>query len=92
MYDANGDRRITAADPIWAKLVLWSDHDRDRHSSPLELTPVESSPLSAIELDFIERRRCDAWGNCGIERAPMSLRDGSRTTRGQVIDVHIPCD
>lgn len=92
VHDANGDRRITPADPIWSRLVLWSDHDRDRHSSPLELTPVESSSLSAIELDFTERRRCDASGNCGIERAPMSFTHAGNSTQGQVIDVHIPCD
>jgi len=92
VHDANGDRRITSADPIWSKLVLWSDHDRDRHSSPFELTPVKSSSLTAIELDFTEQRRCDAWGNCGIERAAMRFSRDGRQTRGQVIDVHIPCD
>jgi hypothetical protein len=86
--DANGDGRIDAADPGFAKLLLWGDADGDRASSPRELTPAGAS-LVSIELAYHRAPRCDARGNCEIERASFQYRDAAGTLRaGDVIDVH----
>lgn len=91
-YDQNADGQITADDAVWSELMLWSDHDRDRASSPWELVPLAYSGVQAVDLQFNRERICDSWGNCGIERSTFSHASGSTLTRGTVIDVHIPCD
>ncbi|MEM7152474.1 MAG: calcium-binding protein [Myxococcota bacterium] len=91
--DENHDGRISPADSAWSSLLLWSDHDRNRASSPWELTPLQHSGLTEIELEHRVERLCDARGNCGIERSQFAFSsfDGQART-GTVIDVHIPCD
>lgn len=93
VYDHDNDGRITPADPVWDRLLLWSDHDRDRQSSAWELAPLRNSGLAEITLDFHRRGRCEAGGACGIERSAFTFSTpaGVRTT-GTVIDLHIPCD
>ncbi|MCA9707817.1 MAG: calcium-binding protein, partial [Myxococcales bacterium] len=91
-HDTDGDGRITPRDEAWDALVLWSDLDRDRASSPWELVPVAHAGLVAIELRHVVQTRCDDRGNCGVERSAFSHRDGTGTSVGTVIDVHIPCD
>ena len=90
--DDDGDGRITPADTAWRSLLLWSDEDRDRMSSPMELTPAWSSGLTEIVLEHRVDRRCDRDGNCGIERSAFGYTRGSASAIGTVIDVHIPCD
>lgn len=92
-FDTNHDGRISPADPVWSSLLLWSDYDRDRASSPWELMPLENSGLTEIELEHRIERHCDDRGNCGIERSQFAFSSGSgRPQTGTVIDVHIPCD
>ncbi len=88
--DDNGDGRIDAQDAAFSKLVLWTD-DGDRLSTPGELSPLAARGVVAIELSFWRDARCDARGNCGIERAAFTFEDGSGVKRtGTVIDVHLP--
>jgi hypothetical protein len=88
--DADGDGRITPADPGFAKLLVWSDRDGDRVSSPGELAPVSSFELLSIDLDFAVDPRCDARGNCEVERAAFQYRDAAGVVRtGAVVDVHL---
>jgi len=90
--DSDGDGRLTAADPGFAALVVWSDSDGDRRSTGLELQPVAALGLVAIELGYASGRRCDARGNCEIERAGFTYTDAlGRTKGGEVIDVHLGC-
>lgn len=91
--DANADRRITAEDPAWRSLQLWSDHDADRRSDPTELTSLDDAGILALDLDFESSPRCDARGNCEIERAPMSwTKAGDREPRqGALVDIHLRC-
>ena len=92
-HDADGDGRITSADPVWDALLLWSDLDRDRASSAWELMPLGHAGLTAIELQHTVRPVCDGRGNCGIERSRFSFSTAELgATTGAVIDVHIPCD
>jgi hypothetical protein len=87
--DSNGDGWITAADAAWPRLRLWADRNADRVSSPGELEPV-ATRIEGIELADTSARRCDARGNCEVERARMLYRDASGQTRtGSVVDVHL---
>ncbi len=88
--DADGDGRITPNDPGFASLLVWSDRDGDRRSSPGELAPAGSLELLSIDLDYSVRPRCDPRGNCEMERAPFQYRDAAGVVRtGSVVDVHL---
>jgi hypothetical protein len=88
--DSNHDGRITADDAAFSSLVLWADHDGDRASSAGELSSAVSSRLVSIELGYSRDRRCDARGNCEIERASFRYITASGEERtGTVVDVHL---
>jgi hypothetical protein len=89
--DDNGDGQITALDAGFARLLLWSDRDGDRVSTNGELAPASSSKLISIELGYTtDAPRCDARGNCEIERATFQYMDEAGVPRrGDVIDVHL---
>jgi len=90
--DSDGDGRLTAADPGFAALVVWSDNNGDRRSNGLEVQPVTAFGLVAIELGYASDRRCDARGNCEVERATFTYSDAlGRTRTGEVVDVHLGC-
>jgi len=90
--DADGDGKITAADPAFAELVLWSDHDDDRRGDLAELVPVSAVDLLSIDLNFDRRVECDARGNCGGERSAFEFRDAAGTVRsGELVDVYLAC-
>lgn len=90
--DSDGDGRLTAADPGFAALVVWSDGDGDRRSTGFELQPVGALGLVAIELGYASERRCDLRGNCEVERATFTYNDSlGRARAGEVVDVHLAC-
>ena len=91
-FDIDRDGKITAADPIFHELVLWSDHDSDRRGVLGELLPVAAAELIAIDLGFGRRYDCDERGNCGVERSAFEFRDElGRVHSGEIVDVHLPC-
>jgi hypothetical protein len=88
--DADGDGRITPADPGFAKLLVWADRDGDRVSSATEMATAASWELLSIDLDYTSEPRCDAHGNCEVERASFRWRDARGVVRtGAVVDVHL---
>lgn len=88
--DTNSDGRITPDDAGWSKLLVWSDRNSDRSTGAGEISSADSLQLTSIDLAFTRERRCDARGNCGIERASFRFRDASGAERsGTVIDVHL---
>lgn len=90
--DANGDGRITKADPRFGELVLWADHDRNKRSTHAEHQPLSARGITGIELGWRNERICDERGNCGVERAAFTfIGAGGRVSKGEVIDVHLPC-
>jgi hypothetical protein len=90
--DADGDGRISAADPGFADLVVWSDADGDRRSGGLELQPLAAFGLVAIDLQYAAMRRCDGRSNCEVERAAFVYTDAlGRARTGEVVDVHLAC-
>jgi hypothetical protein len=80
--DANGDGTIDAADPGFARLVLWSGRAGDA------LAPLSRSIVS-ISLRRHGDARCDARGNCEGQRAAVTWRDRLGLHTGSVIDVYL---
>jgi hypothetical protein len=90
--DDDGDGRIDASDPAFARLVLWGDHDGDRRSSFAEAQPLSHHRILSIELGFHVDRQCDARANCGVERAAFHFVDEHGAVRqGEVVDLHLAC-
>jgi hypothetical protein len=87
--DSNHDGRITPADALWPRLRLWSDSNQDRRSQASELQPLSSRGIEALELNFDVAPRCDARGNCEIERAAFWYRANGSLHRGRLVDVHL---
>ena len=88
--DANRDGVIDARDPAFAHLRLWRDANQDRRSQPGELTALRQAGVSAIDLGYATRARCDARGNCERERARVRFTDASgRAHQGSVVDVYL---
>jgi hypothetical protein len=58
--DSNRDGRIDAADASFPKLLVWTDADRDGHSSPGELTTLSKAGVVAIELQAV---RASIWSS-----------------------------
>lgn len=88
--DSNLDGRVDARDEQWDRVLVWSDVDGDRKSTANELQTARLRDLVAVELEYAVDRRCDARGNCEVERARFVYQDGSgRELFGAVIDVHL---
>ena len=88
--DANGDGVLDARDPMFAKLVLWSDRDGDHRSSPDELRPL-ASVVTRISLAFTRDARCNDRDDCEGERSTLHWRDAAGADHtGAVVDVYIP--
>jgi hypothetical protein len=88
--DSNGDGRITPEDAAWPSLRLWSDADGDRVSSAGELSPLAGRRILSIDLAYTSDRRCDARGNCEVERASFRWADDAGVEHtGAIVDVHL---
>lgn len=86
--DDNHDARIDRDDAAFAALLLWSDRDGDRASTPDELSPLSDRVLS-LSLDYRRDPRCDDRLNCEGERAPMTWRDATGTHPGAIVDLYL---
>jgi hypothetical protein len=88
--DANGDGTLDARDPMFSRLVLWSDRNGDHRSTPDELRPLGHT-VTSISLDFRLDPRCNQRDDCEGERATLRWRDALGAEHvGAVIDVYIP--
>ena len=89
--DADRNGVVDAADPGFASLALWSDLDGDRATDEHELASLGGNPrrIVAIDLGYRVEARCDARGNCGVERATFRWEDERGMHDGEVIDVHL---
>jgi hypothetical protein len=85
--DANHDGVFDANDPAFAKIVVWTDKNADRASTPNELTPLAETGVTSISLADHRESRCDGRGNCEGERASFTFGGGQH---GTVIDVYLP--
>lgn len=84
--DQNHDGVFDAEDEAFARVVVWTDRDGDRRSTPRELTSLAAAGVRSIRLDDRAEPRCDARGNCEGERASFTTTAGAR---GTVIDVYL---
>lgn len=83
--DENRDGVIDARDTAFSSLLLWSDVDGDRRSSPSELVPL-SARVRSLSTRWALEPRCDERGNCERERSTFV---DVRGRRGAVIDVYL---
>lgn len=82
-HGGDGDGAITAADAVYARLLLWVDADRDGVSSPQELRSPADLGVEEIGLDYVLSERRDRWGNrfrwsgraADAEGRPVALSD-----------------
>lgn len=63
VFDANGDRLITDADPIFPFLRLWVDNNHNGISELKELHSLSEKGIVGLSTDFRTHRRMDAHGN-----------------------------
>jgi len=76
-FDENGDGLIDENDPIWSRLLLWTDRSHDGVSQPGELQSIAASSITSIDLDHHWTGRRDASGNAfGFEG---HIKEGHRT-------------
>ncbi len=87
--DLDGDGKLTAADPGFSGLLLWSDLNADRSSTPDELVPAAARGIVSVELAYTKGAICDARRNCEVERASVTIADISGEHVGAVVDVHL---
>jgi hypothetical protein len=89
--DDDHDGRITSADASFGKLMLWRDFDQNRQSSLIELTPLAVAGVTALNLAYVVKPRCEAK-SCEVERAPFEFTANSKVQHGTVVDVHFATD
>lgn len=88
--DANGDGVLDARDPMFSRLVLWSDRNGDHRSTPDELRPLADT-VTSISLSFTSDARCNQRDDCEGERATLRWRDALGADHvGSVVDVYVP--
>ncbi|HEX5734442.1 MAG TPA: hypothetical protein VF131_16520 [Blastocatellia bacterium] len=77
----NSDGVINDHDAIFASLRLWVDANHNGISEPSELHPLLSLSVVAIDLDYKENRKHDAFGNQFRYRAKVYDSDGAQLGR-----------
>ena len=88
--DADGDGHIAPADPGFSRLLVWTDRDGDRRSTPDGLVPASAFGLLSIDLDDTIEPYCDARGNCEVARAAFRYLDAAGVERtGAIVDVRL---
>ncbi len=72
--DENHDLIIDADDPVWSRLQLWRDSNHDGISQPSELSAIDASDVSAVDLDYQRSGRRDVSGNTFRYQSEVWLR------------------
>ncbi len=61
--DANHDGVVSAADPVWARLCVWRDTNRDGTSQASEISALSSTSVLSIGTSYTTTPTSDAYGN-----------------------------
>jgi hypothetical protein len=76
--DTNGDGVVDSDDPMFRRLAVWKDVDRNGVSAAGELLPLARVGIKGLSLSFEESRRKDRWGNEYRYRTAIYLNSGQR--------------
>jgi len=88
--DDNGDGVVDVRDSAYARLRLWTDTDGDRVSTAGELRSLADAGVESLQLHYVVSPRCDARGNCEVERATFRWNDAAGQAHvGALVDVHL---
>jgi hypothetical protein len=84
--DANHDGVIDDRDPVWPQLMLWRDLNHNGISEPNEISPLDASDVTAIDLHYHWTGRYDSWGNAFRYESLISIKNPSgRAARKQPV-------
>jgi hypothetical protein len=76
-FDANHDGVIDDLDPIWPQLMLWRDLNHNGISEPNEMSRLDNSDVTAIDLHDHWTGKHDRWGNTFRYKSLVSIRNKS---------------
>jgi hypothetical protein len=74
-YDADRDDWITADDPVFGRLRVWTDANRNGFSEPSELHALQRFGIEALSTEYIPREHNDDWGNLFILRSRVRFAE-----------------
>lgn len=76
-YDEDGDHLITPYDPVFEKLRLWDDRNRDGLAQPEELLKLKDKSIQLIDLRFDDTyEETDRYGNQTLMKSVVKTEDG----------------
>jgi hypothetical protein len=75
----DGDATVSVADPIYARLLLWTDRNHNGASEPDELQTLASASVGAISLTYKSIGRRDRHGNTFRQAARLTWVDGRQS-------------
>lgn len=75
--DANGDKVLNAADPIFAKLQLWGDANLDGYAQSYERRGLSDVGIVSIDLDPAHVQAGAVGGRSGVKGVKATYADGS---------------
>ena len=90
--DRNDDGVLDAADPAWAKLLLWTDADHDGVSAATELQPIARSSVIALETAYLRVGRKDRWRNVFRFMSHFRMSEAGGEIRRSYYDVLLRTD
>jgi len=77
----NGDGLITPSDGIFASLRLWQDRNHNGISEEAELIGLQAGGLKTIELNYIEAKKHDEFGNYFRYRGKVKDEKSAQVSR-----------
>ena len=80
-YGGNGDGKITSADSIFSRLLLWQDTNHNGISESCEMFTLPQLGLAEIDLDYRTSNRTDEFGNEFRFRSKVKDTQGSQLGR-----------
>ena len=78
-FDENHDGVIDAADSVWSKLQLWQDKNQNGVVDEGELSALSASQITAIGVNYENKKIKDVHGNEHRETTKVTWADGHQT-------------